>query len=790
MTIGNLLSFVLITDDFSMDKIHSKNQQVMILRNPSVRRDSLFVACLFFLLFPASPCFSQGITGFVIDHLSSQPIPSIQIKFSQKDSILAIIRTNKEGRFNFKSTASGQVQIFIEAKGFESFYLDAITLDGYTTHRITFHLEKRALELEGVTVVASHPSEHINVYKITKDDLNTIAGNFDDPVRIALSKPGFVAINDQANHFSARGHSPVFNTWHLEGLLIANPNHTNNAGFIDDKPNQLGGGINMFSAQALGSTEIYPGFTPYALQNNGGAAINMSLHETVKPEWRAKAGFLGFELGGGVLLGKFSSLDINLRYSFTGLLANMGVDFSGEKIGFYDGVVSFANQSKRHKFKWFAWAGRSDNEFEMVEDPAERETYKDHFNIDYGNTIAGSGLRYDLQLNSSLYFKSGLAVSSNISSYLTEGAFEGPFRALLSEDDIVMFSSFFDFTWSHSENFQTTLGVRSVKRILADRRYFNYPLGELTFIHPYAQSVFSLTTNLRAELGVDLYKPFGGLPGSLGGKALLRYYAGSSILHAGYQRGVTESYQGGLFIFSQRPVLFDNIEAGWHLSNAKHRWGASIYYQVMNNTVFHLSDDPYLYIEDYPYPQFGGPAIGKSFSGRSTYYGIEASWQMKTGNGWRWEINQSLFKNARESRDSVLESGRYDNRFTSNIIIAKEVVGKKKNKNRIWNFSLRGMLNGGLREPMISFGQSDLFNTTIFRFPGNYTEQLPMYKRIDLSASRVISTSKFRWRYSLDIQNVIGFRNVAYHYFEPVTSEILEKEQLGIIPVLSIQVSW
>ena len=761
----------------------------MILRNPSSRRDSFFLACgLFFLLWLPS-AHSQGITGFVIDRLSSQPLGSIQIRFSQGDTNLAVLKTNKDGRFNFVSHAVGQVQIFIEAKSFEPFYLDAFSLDGYTTHRSNFYLEKRALELEGVTVVAPYPSQQNNVYRITKDDLNTIAGNFDDPVRIGLSKPGFVAINDQANHFSARGHSPVFNTWHLEGLLIANPNHTNNAGFIDDRPNQLGGGINMFSAQVLAATEIYSGFAPYAWQNNGGAAINMNLHETAKPEWRAKAGFLGLEFGGGARIGKFSSLDVNLRYSFTGLLAQMGVDFSGEKIGFYDGVISFANQSAKHKFKWFAWAGRSTNEFDMVENPDERETYKDHFNIDYGNTILGSGMRYDLKLGSSLYFKSGLALSSNMSSYLTEGAFEGPFRTFLVENNVVLLSSFLDLTWSLSENAQTTFGARGSSRQLSEKLYFGNPLGELTFIHPFIQSSFFLGSNIRTEVGADLYLPFESHVSKLGWKALMRYYAGNSVFHAGYQRGVTEGFQGLIFN-SKQPVIFEHVETGWQWNNRRHQLGASIYYQVMNNTVFHLSDDPYLYLEDYPYLSFGGVVLGKSFLGRSKYYGIEASWQMKSNNGWRWEINSSLFDNARESRDSILESGRYDNDYAANFIIAKEIIGKKENKNRIWNFSLRGILNGGLREPMISLFRSNTFNTTIYRFPGIYTEQLPPYKRIDLSVSRVISTTKFRWRYALDIQNVIGLRNVAYHYYEPVTNEILEKEQLGIIPVLSVQVSW
>jgi hypothetical protein len=68
--------------------------------------------------------------------------------------------------------------------------------------------------------------------------------------------------------------------------------------------------------------------------------------------------------------------------------------------------------------------------------------------------------------------------------------------------------------------------------------------------------------------------------------------------------------------------------------------------------------------------------------------------------------------------------------------------------------------------------------------------QLPTYKRIDASISRTISTAKIRWQYKLDIQNVFGLTNIAYHYYDPFLDQIIAQEQLGIIPVLSVQASW
>ena len=105
----------------------------------------------------------------------------------------------------------------------------------------------------------------------------------------------------------------------------------------------------------------------------------------------------------------------------------------------------------------------------------------------------------------------------------------------------------------------------------------------------------------------------------------------------------------------------------------------------------------------------------------------------------------------------------------------------------MWNFALRGIFNGGLWEPEISEIRPPGFS---YKFPVIYDQQLPAYKRIDVGITRTIAFAKVRWRYSLDIQNVFGFTNIAYHYYDAYLKEVVPQEQLGIIPVLSVQASW
>jgi hypothetical protein len=119
--------------------------------------------------------------------------------------------------------------------------------------------------------------------------------------------------------------------------------------------------------------------------------------------------------------------------------------------------------------------------------------------------------------------------------------------------------------------------------------------------------------------------------------------------------------------------------------------------------------------------------------------------------------------------------------------ISKEVITSSDGKNRLWNFALRGILNGGLWEPKINENQQPVPD---YEFPVIYDQQLPAYKRIDVGITRTIAFAKVRWRYSLDIQNVFGLTNIAYHYYDAYLKEVVPQEQLGIIPVLSVQASW
>ncbi len=773
-----------------MEIFRSKNQQIMILRNPSSSRDSLFIVCSFVLFLLSCPLSSQGVIGLVKEKVTNQPIALAIVSVFSGDSLITSLTTDNEGHYTYVSTKAERVRMTVQALGYKPQTTDDIFLDGYSTYRQDNFLEINPFNLEGVTITATKPIAPYT-QTISPEDIITTAANFDDPIRVAQSRPGIVLLNDQANHLSLRGKSPVFNNWYLEGLEIVNPNHTNNAGTFSDLPTQYGGGVNMFSAQTLGETNIYTGINPLSIGNIGGAAIDMQLHESAKPEWRAKAGLIGFELGGGAAIGSSSILDVNLRYSFTGLLTDLGADFGGEKIGFYDGVISFRNQGLRHKLKLFAWAGSSKNEFNKVENPDDRERYKDFFDIDYGNDIVGAGARYDLNMSPKLFLRSGFAFSTNQSTYDKSGLFEGDSVKINYDDQISITSSFVELSFLHSQRIHSTAAIHFENRAYKNDYYGFLPFFEESQIRPSFQFESTISKSLQLELGGEVYHSFTYENWIPGYRATLNWsLSDHNSLFGGIRHAAGEPE---LFIRDKKTnvhFISDNYELGWKYEKKSQGIGINIYYQQMNHLTAYRYIGANLYLADYPYSPIDTTLAAIELSGVSRHFGVEGSWYLKNKQGWSLDLNQSVYKSERGLKENPLESGRYDNRFATHLSVAKEIISVRNGKNRIWNFSMRGFINGGLWEPKINEEQSELSATTIYEYPGLFDQHLPAYKRIDFGISRTIATTKIRWRYSLDIQNLFSLTNIAYHYYDPFLQSTKAEEQLGIIPVFSVQASW
>ncbi|MFZ1676882.1 MAG: TonB-dependent receptor [Saprospiraceae bacterium] len=756
----------------------------MILRNPSLRRDSLFIACSFCLFFLSTSLSSQGVIGYVKEKISHQAISGAVISIIKGDSVLTSLSTDDNGRYDYHSADAGRIQIMIHALGFKTETPDLILLDGYTTYRLENFLETDAFNLQTVTVSSIRPANPM-LERISEEDLVLTAANYDDPVRVAQSKAGLVLVNDQANHLSARGESPLFNSWYLEGLEIVNPNHTSNAGTLSDLPTQSGGGVNLFSAQILGSTDVYTGINPLDMGRSAGAVIDMHLHESAKSEMRAKAGLLGFEYGGAQAIGENGMLDLNLRYSFTGVLTNLGADFGGEKINYYDGVISFRQLGQKYKLKIYGWAGKSLNQFDHVEDPEKIERYKDFFEIDFSNELYGGGIKYDYAFSQKMSLRTGISQSQSNAKYDRSGQF-GPLPVSIHRNDLVnIFSSLAELNFNHSSRIHSSLGLNYTHKTAGAST-----LREESFVRPYINAEIDLSQLLKIEAGGEINHSFQNDHTIPGYRAVIQWRRDENrSIYLGARHAAGQSLSDPGNTSTTNPILIDKYELGLNSAYRKHTTTIKFYYQKLSQLTLYVVQDNLVMLADFfesstslNFPVFNN-GVNKS-------YGLEEEWRYRNQKGWALEFNANIYKSIRGIKDTNLSVGRFNGEFAFNFLASKEIVHEKKGKNRIWNFSLRGFILGGLRESVIDQNLSSAAETTVYVNPGNFGVRLPNYSRVDISISRTIANPKIRWRYALDVQNVLGISNTAFHYYDPFLASIQTQEQLGIIPVLSVQASW
>ncbi|MEO5905753.1 MAG: hypothetical protein ABIQ11_03450, partial [Saprospiraceae bacterium] len=93
----------------------------MILRNPSLRRDFLFIACSFLFIFFSTTLPAQGINGTVREMNSFNPVAGATITIMYGDSVLGKLETDTEGAFRFSTTRAERVRVLVFAEAYELF---------------------------------------------------------------------------------------------------------------------------------------------------------------------------------------------------------------------------------------------------------------------------------------------------------------------------------------------------------------------------------------------------------------------------------------------------------------------------------------------------------------------------------------------------------------------------------------------------------------------------------------------------------------------------------------------
>jgi len=582
--------------------------------------------------------------------------------------------------------------------------------------------------------------------------------------------PGVVQTNDQANHLSVRGNTPNANLWRLNGLAIVNPNHTANAGTFYDFPTLSGGGVNAISAQMLDNSGFLAGGLPveYGYATGGTFDLRLRPGSKTRRKYQAQAGFIGFDLEGPVGKSEQTSYLVNGRYSFTGLLADMGVDFGGEEIRFADFNAHLHHKLNGGEVSAFAIRGGSSNVFRFAVDEEEEESQKDLSDIDFQSQLEVYGANLTKQLGAG-ELKVGASYSQTQTDRDQALREEEPF--ILQNIDNKSLNANVNYSFSIG-NAEMTVGAE----VLQQRAFFTSNIlaeGNLDYLTLTSSPSINVSSpfvsyNLKGERS-DLRI---GLRGSAYSKDVsdfvfeprlsyeLRSGAGRFLINADrISLPPIAAFLVEANVFNSLVPVSNNFALGYGRSFGGVATMLKGYFQY-TDTDYAINEDGFLssannFLELYIFQVPTATAATRR-------YGIEleAAGGRKT-KGWYYRGNLSLLRAETEQADGTWTKDRYSVDYIAKVTLGREWASEdRKERKRTYGVNLALIANGGERYGEVIAPPSNApINRQYFQpqnLSNGYVNQIQGYFRPDLRLYKTKTRSKTTTTLALDVQNVAG----------------------------------
>ena len=748
----------------------------------------------------------QRLQGHLLNELTLEPAEKVLITLSGEDAFYQAV-TNEQGKFTLENVALGRYILSTRSVEFENHRQELLVVAG-RAERVSVLLAPAVMELDSITVQGASPAlSLLRTTEFSIEQTRRFPAVFFDPARAFIgSVPGAVVQNDQNNNIIVNGRPPNYTKWMLEGANIVNPNHLTNAGTLTDRPTQSGGGVNILSAQMLGNSQFVQPPYPAYYGNATSGLVHMYLRPGSKQAMQhtVQASLLGLDVASEGAIDEQTSYLVNGRYSTVGLLTDLGLDFGGERINFYDLAFTLHRDFKSGgSLKLFGYGGRSINAFEGPVNRDDWEEDKDSTNVDFDSQTGGLGFRLDYPLKngrlSVTSIASSLTTTRDVEASCGDSCFQ-PAGSFQFEDDLV--SSRIDLKKGLVRGISLNAGMLvDYKRIslFATEQVLDRTLGDISLatrldgresywiFNPYMSTdiiigQFSLQAGLRLNYSTlweeSFFEP----------RLHCDYHWNSSTsLAVGYARLYQYPSPSLLMTsatgFSQQAL--DPMEVHHFFVSSHHVIGKV----PVTNTLFY---DNYHAVPQYgPFSEFNrlNEFIVDPFTGNGTTetYGYNLSIQRNFIHSFYLISSLAVFNSTYGDEE---RPSRFDSDYSFSFTGGKEFEKEKGDHLRTFGIDTRIFYTGGLRESVVDEATSLAEYRTVYRTDDPFSEKLDDYFRLDLRLSwRKEKEGKTR-TLALDIQNALSIENDAYSYYDFRQGRVVKQEQLGIIPVLVYRVDF
>ncbi len=647
--------------------------------------------------------------------------------------------------------------------------------------------------LDGLEIVAA-PYHYFDVSKIGELTIDKyhpgIAASFDDPSRSVLRIPGTGTQNDQANTISYHGLPNEMINWKIDGAEVLNPNHLNSAGTISNRSTSNAGGVLAIPFEVLDSYSFYPAPFSKTHGNAIGGISNIRPRKTI-PDRNgfAKIGILGAEAGFSKAFTPITGMQAHYRYSFTGILGDLGVDFDGEKIRYQDLFMRFHFLDKPDRAINFSFIGGHNKNEKRGPLFQNTEGYLGTAGLTMFRNFNNTS-----EIHTSIFFSRKRDDGFNSDQRARPN--RTPFTSLLQDrqDKTALFS---EFRHRASKNATHSIGlnvnfwafnyVYSEKGILEDENlqtfyssidrdvlYGNVSYGleidaHSWVIKPAFALAFTPQKNIYLEPGISLSKISNRFKFALGSNFSNQNQ--EAAIYGLAEEELNRSSGGQPQLENSRAInSFASLT--YQLSTDKK---STILLKLFNHNLFNLPipDDAEKY---FPYSgtDFIRPTKLRN-EGLAYSRGIEASFDHAFSDDFHFVLNGSVFTSVYQRDGENVNFPAPNNfGFTSNVFGTKEF---RFGTGKLF-VSLAGHFRGGAYMPRVDTEQSELSGRIVY---SSTFEQMGNYLRFDTRLNYTFGKNQI----ILDIQNLSNTLNEAYFSYDLERDEEFIEKQLGLIPVFS-----
>ena len=757
---------------------------------------------------------TQTLRGTIYDQSTHEPLMGATIVVQNSQPVIGTT-TDEAGNFSIANLPLGRVSLEISYIGYESRVIPELLITSAKEVVLSIALKEAATELEGVEVVAGIRKEKalnamatVSARTFSVEETQRYAGGLSDPARLASAFAGVSTGNLQDNSIVVRGNAPQGVQWRLEGVKIPSPQHFSGG-------NVIGGGlVTLFSNQVIGNSDFLTGAFPSEYGNALAAVFDVKMRtgNTSRYEHTAQVGVLGLDFAseGPLSRAKGSSYLFNYRYSTLGLLSDLKINKTGQRIKYQD--LSFKLNFPTEKagtFSLWGIGGIDNTHKDALSAPADWKTDIDRVNNNWDTYVGTVGLRHQITAGERSFVESHLAFSGTddriSTDYLSDDAsvFTPDSRLKKQNGTLTLATSL-----THKLSPLATLKVG----ISSKQLFYKYNLsaaqdyvpstyarivnsaGSTNLTEGYAQLKYQLSPALLANVGLRTHY-FGlnkelslesrvGLAWKLSDKHSLSFGYGKHSQPEDLNVYMIEV--GGVAVNKDLKLSDAHhfvLGYDWMLTD-KLRFKAEAYYQYLWNipgeegtsySLINLRRALYL-----------NKALVNNTKGRN--YGIDLTLERFLGDNYYYLITGSIFKSEYKAGDNVWRNTRYNKGFVLNALFGKEFYFA--NNRKVLDVNARVSVTGGERYSPILESQSVTQKRVIYDESRAFSEQFRTLTYADLTVNYRINHRKSSSVFSFQMKNVLGAPIYIDHNYNYQTGQIELSKATLVIPNISYKIEF